>query len=233
MTNDDFAPLFSVCLPDLRKKYRVGDALEITMRAVHPLADEPPDGDDYELLASASRNSTYCKHERALEVAAMSGEVRLLNPLDGMPHTLPMGALLLNAWITREELQRFARMKLLIELTMPAVAATALAPAAEELVPAVVALAPASASTANELPVDRDDRRYRELKTAGGDYIEEGGTWHATGPRGELAKLWKREKTAGRPMSDERDVRESLKNAAKRSKCTEATGRKGNSVFNP
>lgn len=106
-------------------------------------------------------------------------------------------------------------------------------PAIAEPAPAVVALAPASAPTANETPVDRDDRRYREFKTAGGDYIEEGGKWHATGPRGELAKLCKREKTAGRPMSDDKDVRESLKHAAKRSKSTEATGRKGNSVFNP
>ena len=54
-------------------------------------------------------------------------------------------------------------------------------PAGAELAPAVVALAPASAPTANEPPVDRDDRRYREFKTAGGDYSED--TAAQTGPR--------------------------------------------------
>ena len=141
MTNDDIAPLplFSACLPDLRKAYRVDDALEITKRAVHPLADDSTASDDEDWVSSAARNSTYCKHERALEVAAMAGEVQLLSHLDYMPLQFPTGDAFLNALIARDELQRFARMKLRIELTMPAVAATALAPAAEKPVPGVVA----------------------------------------------------------------------------------------------
>lgn len=98
--------------------------------------------------------------------------------------------------------------------------------------PAAVVPEPASEPSTNETPEDRDDRRYRELKTAGGDYIEKGGKWSASGPRGLVAKLWKREKANGRPMSDERDVRESLKKAAKRAKRTPTAGPKGNSAFN-
>ena len=81
----------------------------------------------------------------------------------------------------------------------------------------------------DEAPEARDDRRYRELKGAGGDYVEEDGNWHATGPRGLLAKLCKREKAAGRPMSNEKDVRESLKKAAKRAHNART---KGSSIFN-
>ena len=165
MTNDDIAPLplFSACLPDLRKAYRVGDALEITNRAVHPQADDSTASDDEDLVSSVARDATWCKHMSTLEWAALAGDVQLLNPLDYMQHTLPMGALLLNALIPRDELQRFARMKLRIELTMPAVAATALAPAAAELVPGVVAdEAPplvrvmATAPAAESVPVAAD-----------------------------------------------------------------------------
>ena len=85
---------------------------------------------------------------------------------------------------------------------------------------------------ADETPEDRDDRRYRELVAAGGDYVHDGKLWGATGPRGLSAKLWKREKAAGRPMSHETDVRESLKKAATRAKAARDAGLKGNSVFN-
>ena len=85
---------------------------------------------------------------------------------------------------------------------------------------------------ADETPEGRDDRRYRELVAAGGDYVHEDNTWRATGPRGLSAKLWKREKAAGRPMSDETDVRKSLKKAATRAKAARDAGLKGNSVFN-
>lgn len=84
-----------------------------------------------------------------------------------------------------------------------------------------------------EGPDDRDDRRYRELRDAGGDYVNQFAKWKVTGPRGELAKLWKREKAAGRPMSDEKDVRESLKKAATRANNVKTAGLKGNSAFNP
>ena len=149
MTNDDIAPLplFSACLPDLRKAYRVGDALEITNRAVHPQADDSTASDDEDLVSSVARDATWCKHMSTLEGAALVGEVQLLNPLDYMPHMLPMGAWLLNALIPRDELQRFARTKLRIELTMPAVAETALAPAAEKPVPVM----PATSSARHSL----------------------------------------------------------------------------------
>jgi len=80
-----------------------------------------------------------------------------------------------------------------------------------------------------ETPENRDNRRHRELRTAGGDYVYAEGRWRATGSRGLVAELWKREKAAGRPMSDERDVRESLKMASERARNVRA---KGNSAFN-
>ena len=83
-----------------------------------------------------------------------------------------------------------------------------------------------------EEPADRDDRRYRELRAMGGDYVNQGTQWRVTGPRGELAKLCKREKAAGRPMSDDKDVREGLKKAATRADGIKAAGSKGNSAFN-
>ena len=169
MTNDDIAPLplFSACLPDLRKAYRVGDALEITKRAVHPLADDSTASDDENLISSVARNETYCKHERALEVAAMAGEVQLLSHLSYMPLQFPTGAPFLNALITREELQRFARMKLRIELTMPAVAATALAPAAEKPVPGVVAAAKTAKATQAAEKEAREDARLAHCEAEG------------------------------------------------------------------
>ena len=67
----------------------------------------------------------------------------------------------------------------------------------------------------------------------GGDYVEEVGKWRVTGPRGLLANLVRSEVAAGRPMSDEKDVREDLKKAAMRLRAAKAAGHKGNSVFNP
>lgn len=99
--------------------------------------------------------------------------------------------------------------------------------ATPRLLAAVVAPEPAS-----ETPTDRDDRRYRELKAMGGDYIYENEKWRATGARGLLTALSKREKAAGRPMGDEKDVRESLKKAATRAKHARTRGLKGNSAFN-
>lgn len=84
----------------------------------------------------------------------------------------------------------------------------------------------------DEKPAERDDRRYRELKAVGGNYIEDNGKWRVTGVRGLLATLSKREKANGRPMSDEKDVRNSLKKAAMRAKRAHSAGPKGNSVFN-
>ena len=83
-----------------------------------------------------------------------------------------------------------------------------------------------------EAPKDRQDRRLRELKAMGGDYVEKAGEWRATGPRGNVVKLARNEKAAGRPMSDEKDVREDLKMAATRFSTALAAGCKGNSVFN-
>jgi hypothetical protein len=81
-----------------------------------------------------------------------------------------------------------------------------------------------------EKPDERDDRRYAELKAAGGDYVEvAGGRWNVTGPRGLIAGLARTEKSANRPMSDEKNIRESLKKAVKRARA----GRRGNFAFNP
>lgn len=84
-----------------------------------------------------------------------------------------------------------------------------------------------------EAPEDRQDRRLQEFKTMGSDYVEVDGSWRSKGPRGNLAKLARSEKAAGRPMSDEKDVREDLKKAARRFADAKAAEYMGNSAFNP
>ena len=107
------------------------------------------------------------------------------------------------------------------------------APAPLQVAMAMPTLAPADTPPAtHETPIDRDDRRYRELKADGGDYVFENGRWHVTGQRGLLATLSRRERAAGRPMSDEKNVRQSLKNGADRAKRAKVAGARGNSAFN-
>ena len=90
---------------------------------------------------------------------------------------------------------------------------------------------PASESVTVETATEREDRRYREFVAMGGDYIEGREGWRATGPRGLLAVLIRRVEAAGEPMSNERNVREGLKNAATRAKNARAAGYPGSSVF--
>lgn len=113
--NDEPLAIASVLLPDDRRLYRVGDALEVIATAMQAQDTAVP-SDDAELIASVARGRTFDKHKQMLEAAAVSGEATILNPLDKMPHTLPMGRLLLDALIPRDELQRFAHQRLRIEL---------------------------------------------------------------------------------------------------------------------
>lgn len=82
---------------------------------------------------------------------------------------------------------------------------------------------------ATEKPKERQDRRLLELRQHGGDYQEVNGKWRVTGPRGLLAQLIRREKAAGRPMSDKTNLSEDLKAAASRD---ENANKIVNSVFN-
>lgn len=74
------------------------------------------------------------------------------------------------------------------------------------------------AQAVTETPEERQDRRLRELRQSGGDYQEVNNKWRVMGPRGLLAQLIRREKAAGRPMSDGSNVRQDLKAAASRDK---------------
>ncbi len=62
----------------------------------------------------------------------------------------------------------------------------------------------------------REDRRLARLQEHGGDRVRNGAGWKATGKRGALARLVEEEAAAGRPYSDERDVRRDLDAAAER-----------------
>lgn len=73
---------------------------------------------------------------------------------------------------------------------------------------------PANECAARTEPaIDRAARRLARLREFGGDMREAGSAWHCTGRRGALADLVREEKAAGRPRSDNRDVRRDLADA--------------------
>ncbi|MFO1196824.1 MAG: hypothetical protein U1E86_07610 [Burkholderiaceae bacterium] len=98
-------------LPDGRPFYTVADAVEITSAALHPRS-EGAEGSGKDLAREVARQ----EHLKVIEEAAAFGGVEVLNPTTMTRHTMPTGDALRRALIARDELQRFARDRLRIEL---------------------------------------------------------------------------------------------------------------------
>ena len=78
-----------------------------------------------------------------------------------------------------------------------------------------------------ETAEQRQDRRLMWVRQNGADHNGH----HMTGKRGVLAELARREAAEGRPMSNEKDVRNDLKKAISREQASGQQPRKGRSPF--
>lgn len=209
---------------------------------------------DPDRQAALRRAATMEDHEGELKDAILQGQLMPRNAMTGARHRgdiVTIG----DGWILPlSQFKSFCGSLLIeaIESQAPSAFVTATGHANTQPAPAVVPADPQPLPTAtaplqpvvdagavqgdtqraSETPTERDDRRYREFKAAGGDYINNGVRWKAIGNRGLVAAMAVREKKAGAPMHNEKDVREGLKKASARAESRRVAGHKGNSAFN-